>query len=189
MKKYLLIIAWILAVVAPVSAQKVKLEPDQKYLLLSTRKTSTMQDEINEVAAQGFRIMVGSSTGGVEMVLLLERVAIPPEVFSYLLLATTKSSTMQKELTETAAKGFRLLPRTMISKEKTFSLVGEGEVVVFMERPPRPDKQYDYRLLATARTGTLQKEITEALADGYVLAGLVNHGEHMVIMEKESPTQ
>lgn len=189
MRKILLIVAWILVVVAPMSAQKVKLESDQKYLLLATKKTSTMQEELEEVAAQGFRIMVGSPTSGNEMVLLMERVATPPEVYSYQLLATTRTGTMQKELTEAAAKGFRLLPRTMIAKAKSFSFTEEVEVVVLMERPPQPDKRYEYRLLATTRTGTLQKEIMEALAEGYVLAGLVSRDEHMVIMEKEAPAQ
>ena len=32
----------------------------------------------------------------------------------------------------------------------------------------------------------LQKEITESIRNGYVLAGLVSRGEHMVIMEKEA---
>ena len=186
MKKILFIVACILAVVAPMAAQKVKLEADQKYLLLATKKTSTMQEELEEVSAKGFRIMAGSPTSGEEMVLLLEQVANPPEVYSYQLLATTRTGTMQKELTEAAAKGFRLLPRTMIAKEQ---MMGGTEVVVLLERPPQPDKQYEYRLLATNRTGTLQKEIGEALADGYVLAGLVSRGEHMVIMEKEAPAQ
>ncbi|HEX8719679.1 MAG TPA: hypothetical protein VF736_03470 [Pyrinomonadaceae bacterium] len=34
---------------------KLKIEPDQRYLLLATIKTSTMQRELDEAAAQGFR--------------------------------------------------------------------------------------------------------------------------------------
>jgi len=59
--------------------------------------------------------------------------------------------------------------------------------VVVLERPPNADKRYTYRLLATSKTSTLQKEIVDALAEGYVLAGMVSRGEHMVIMEKEAP--
>jgi len=165
-------------------AQKLKIAPDQLYLLLATTKTSTMQEELDEAAKAGFRILVGSPTSGDEMVILMQRVATPPDTYAYQLLATTKTGTMQKELTEAAAQGFRLLPRTMIAKKQAF--FNNVEVVALLERPPQVTKRYEYRLLATNLTSTLQEEITEALAEGFVLAGLVSRGEHMVIMEKET---
>lgn len=163
--------------------QRVKVDPEQQYLLLATKKTSTMEKELAEVAAQGFRILVGSPTSGTEMALLMQRVAKPPEIYTYRVLATSHTSTMQKELNEAAAQGFRLLPRTMIAKQTAF--VGL-EIVVILEKPPQTDKRYDYRLLATTLTSTLQKEIFQSLADGYQIAGMVSRGEHLVIMEKES---
>jgi len=164
-------------------AQRVKVDPEQRYLLLATKKTSTMEKELAEVAAQGFRILVGSPTSGTEMALLMERVATPPEIYTYRVLATSHTGTMQKELNEAAAQGFRLLPRTMIAKQTAF--VGL-EIVVILEKPPRIEKRYDYKLLATTLTSTLQKEITQSLAEGYQIAGMVSRGEHMVIMEKGS---
>jgi hypothetical protein len=89
---------------------------------------------------------------------------------------------MQKELNEAAADGFRLLPRTMIAKQQ---LIGPIEIVTVMERPPIIEKQYDYKLLATTLTSTLQKEVTDAQNEGYVIVGMVSRGEHMVIMERE----
>ena len=183
-KNAVLLLGFMVIVSLPAPGQNLKITPEQKYLLVATKKTSTMQEELDEAAKAGFRIMVGSPTSGNEMVLLLERVAQPPDTFTYQLLATTRTGTMQKELTEAASKGFRLLPRTMISKEAAF--MGGPEVVVVLERLPTPDKRYDYRLLATTLTSTLQKEITEALANGYVVAGMVSRGEHMVIMEKQT---
>lgn len=154
-----------------------------RYLLLATTKTSTMQKELDDAAAKGFRVVVGSPTSGSEMAVLLERVAQPPDTYKYRLLATTRTGTMQKELNEAAQEGFRLLPRTMIAKTQ---LIGGVEIVVLLERAPNPDKRYQYKLLATTRTSTLQKEVAEAQADGFVLAGMVSRGEHMVIMEKET---
>ncbi|MBM3789947.1 MAG: hypothetical protein FJW35_06295 [Acidobacteria bacterium] len=127
--------------------------------------------------------MVGSPTSGTEMALFLERVALPPETFKYRLLATTRTGTMQRELNEAAEEGFRLLPRTMIAKQQ---LLGGVEIVVLLECPPKVEKQYEYKLLATSRTSTLQKEVSEALAAGFVLIGMVSRGEHMVIMERET---
>lgn len=183
-KRIIMVIALLLLIAASVGGQnKVKVEPDQKYLLLSTMKTSTMQKELDEVAAQGFRIIVGAQGGSQsEMVLFLERVAKPPDTYKYKLLATTKTSTMEKELNASAAEGYRLLARAIMAKEGLLS----NEVITILEQAPKSDKKYAYRLLATSRTSTLQKEVTEAEAEGYVLVGLVGRGENMVIMERES---
>jgi hypothetical protein len=163
-------------------AQQSKTDPDQRYLLLATTKTSTMQKELDEAAAKGYRILVGSPTSSSEMALFLERVAEPPDTYKYKLLATTRTSTMQKELNEAAEGGFRLLPRTMIAKAQ---MLGSVEIVVLLERPPKVEKQYEYKLLATSRTSTLQNEVSEAKDAGFVLVGMVSRGEHMVIMERE----
>jgi hypothetical protein len=157
-------------------------ESEQRYKLLATTRTSTMQKELDESAAQGYRILVGSPTSGSEMALFLERVASSGEPYKYKLLATTRTSTMQKELNEAAEGGYRLLPRTTIAKAQ---LMGSPEIVMIMERPPKVEKQYEYKLLATTRTSTLQKEVTEAQAAGFVIVGMVSRGEHMVIMERE----
>lgn len=169
---------------AAVSAQHLKIEPDQKYLLLATKQTSTMQKELDEASAQGFRIVMGSPTSGYEMALLLERSATPPDTFQYKLLATTNTGTMQRELNQAATEGYRLLPRTMIAKNQVF--IGL-EIIEVLERAPRQQSKYAYRLLATTLTSTLQKEMLQALNDGFQLAGMVSRGEHMLILEKETP--
>ena len=158
-------------------------DPDlsQKYLLLATKKTSTMQKELNQAAAAGYRIIAGSRTSGTEMALLLESVAEAPNTYEYELLATTKTSTMQKELAVAAVRGFRLLPETMMQKERMF---GPMEIVVVLEKAPSTPQRYEYLLLATTRTSTLQKEMTQATEGGYEIVGMVSRGEHMVIMER-----
>lgn len=163
--------------------QTKKGEEDLQYKLLATTKTSTMQKELDETAAKGYRILVGSPTSGTEMAIFLSREASPENPYKYKLLATTRTGTMQKELNEAAAEGYRLLPRTMIAKAQLISGV---EIVVVLEKPPVVEKQYDYKLLATNLTSTLQKEVTEAQTAGYVIVGMVSRGEHLVIMERES---
>ena len=79
-----------------------------------------MQKELNEASAAGYRILTGSPTSQVEMAVILERVGTPANTYEYRLLATTKTSTMQKELGEAASQGFRLIPSTMISKNPVF---------------------------------------------------------------------
>jgi len=153
-----------------------------QYKLLATTRTGTMQKEINETAAAGYRIIVGAPTSGSEMALFLSRDGTVAEPYQYKLLATTRTSTMQKELNETAAGGFRLIPSTMIAKTQ---LLGGVEIVMVLERPPKVEHQYEYKLLATSRTSTLQKEVTGAKNDGFVIVGMVSRGEHMVVMERE----
>jgi hypothetical protein len=168
------------------SATARDLDLSHKYLLLATKKTSTMQKELNQAAAAGYRIIAGSRTSGTEMALLLESVAEPPNTYEYELLATTKTSTMQKELAVAAVRGFRLLPETMMQKEQMF---GPMEIVVVLEKAPDTSQRYEYLLLATTKTSTMQKEITQATEGGYKIVGMVSRGEHMVIMERPAVLQ
>ncbi|CAN5439164.1 hypothetical protein BH10ACI2_BH10ACI2_08010 [soil metagenome] len=153
-----------------------------QYKLLATTRTSTMQKEINDAAAQGYRIVVGATTRGSEMALFLSKDGTVAEPYQYKLLATTRTGTMEKELNDAAEGGFRLIPSTMIAKAGTFSGV---EIVMILERKPKPDQKYRYKLLATSRTSTLQKEVTEAKDAGYKVVGMVSRDEHIVVMERE----
>lgn len=165
------------------SQQKAEVE---QYKLLATTKTSTMQKEISEAASQGYRIVVGAPTSGSEMALFLSREGTVAEPYQYKLLATTRTGTMQKELNELADAGYRLVPSTMVAKKQ---LLGGIEVVLIMELPPKVTKQYEYKLLATTRTSTLQKEVTEAKEAGFLVVGMVSRDEHMVVMERETASK
>ena len=180
---YMLVLPLILlTAVSTVAQNKLKIDPENRYLLLATIKTSTMQKELDEASAQGFRIVsAASSCGQSEMVLFLERVTQAPDTYKYRLLATTRTSTMEKELNQAAQEGFRLLPRTITAKEGFLT----KEIVSVLEQAPKSTKRYEYKLLATSRTSTLQKEVAQHESDGFVLVGLVGRGENMVIMEKE----
>lgn len=173
----------LLTTISTAAQSKLKIDPESRYLLLSTVKTSTMQKELDEASAHGFRIVsAASSCNQSEMVLFLERVTKAPDTYKYKLLATTRTGTMEKELNQAAREGFRLLPRTITAKEGFIT----NEIVSVLEQEPKSSKRYEYRLLATSRTSTLQKEVSQAEGDGFVLVGLVGRGENMVIMEKEA---
>ena len=185
MKKLAILGVLLLGLSPAAGGKKLEIDPGQHYLLLATKRTKTMQKKLDEAAKQGFIIRMGSPTSGSEIVLLLERVAEPPDTYTYHLLATQRTRTFQKELDQAAQIGFRLLPRTMMAKR--FAVGNSAEIVAILERPSKIEKHYQYKLLATVRTSTLQKEIEQAQARGYVLVGMVSRGEHMVIMKKESP--
>lgn len=173
----------VFAYILPAFAQDKPQVDELQYKLLATTKTSTMQKEIDATAKEGYRLIVGAPTAGSEMAVFLSKDGTVENPYKYKLLATTRTSTMQKELNEMSAEGYRLIPSPMIAKAQ---LLGPMEIVMIMEKPPRVTKQYEYKLLATTLTSTLQKEVTQAKNDGFVIVGMVSRGEHMVVMERET---
>ena len=90
-----------------------------------------------------------------------------PAATDYRVLATNKTSTMQKEMQEAADAGFRF--SGAMGGETSF---GGSEVVVVMSKPAgKSDARYEYRLLATSKTSTMQKEIQEAGDAGFEYRG------------------
>ena len=145
-----------------------------EYRLLATNKTSTMQKEMNQAADAGFRfsgVMGGeTSFGGSEAVVIMHKDPANEsrERFQYKLLATNKTSTMQKELQEAGDAGFEYKGQTVFS-----STFGGKEVVVILEKDRESAAaQWEYKLLATSRTSTMQKELSEAGAQGFAFVGV-----------------
>lgn len=166
-------------------------ETADKYLLLAAQRTGTMQQEINDAAAKGFRVVAASRTEGTEVIVLLEQ---STDKYQYRLIATTKTGTLQREISEAADAGYRVVARAVTTKRTSggFSaaLAGnsnnEGELLVLMEKGPEGPAKAQYQVLATARTGTLQKEISQAAINGYFLVALASRGEHVAILERGS---
>jgi hypothetical protein len=142
------------------------------YRVLATTKTSTMERELNGAAEQGFRyqaVMGGDTAiGGSEVVVIVSRVGEAKGRYSYKLLATSKTSTMEKELQQAADAGFEYRGQTVFK-----STFGGDEVVCILERDKDAGAERgQYRLLATSRTGTLQKELIDAGRIGYQVLGM-----------------
>ena len=88
-----------------------------------------------------------------------------PDRIEYRVLATNKTSTMQKEMQEAADAGYRF--GAVMGGETAF---GGSEVVTIMVKNGTPGR-YQYRLLATNRTATMQKEMQEAADAGFEYRG------------------
>jgi hypothetical protein len=143
------------------------------YLLLATNRTSTMQNEMQEAAESGYAfvgVMGGdTSFGGSEVVVVMQRQADSVPRFEYRLLATSKTSTMQKELQEAGDAGFHFRGQTVFGT--TF---GGDEPVVILERDidVTDPALFEYHLLATKKTSTMQDEVREAGAAGFEFVGV-----------------
>ena len=166
MIKYLCCTALLLAASIHVNAQQFE------YKLLATNRVTTMEKEMNEAANEGYRfreVISGETAfGGDEALVVMAREidAKHSARFEYQLLATTKTSTMQKELQAAGDAGFEHCGQSVF--KKTFGV----EVMVILERDREvKPKLWEYKLLATKKTSTMQKEMKEAAAQGYQFVG------------------
>lgn len=157
---------------AAITATKFVPNGEMEYLLLATNKTGTMQKEMTEAGAEGYHFegTMGGQTanGGNESVVIMGRPkgGKTTASYQYKLLATNKTSTMQKEMNQAAAAGFVYKGQSVF--ETTF---GGKEVVVIMEMGGDYPKE-DYQLLATTKTGTMQKEMNKVAVDGFLFCGI-----------------
>lgn len=151
----------LISVLAPLSfapmAEAQGATPD--YVVLDTEKTNTMQQELQEAADNGYRLVPGQGSWGPTAI--LER-AVDPEPIEYYLLATSKTGTLQNEMDDAATQGYRLA-----------SVLGKGdEAVVVMQRAPgQADPTHEYVVLGTKRAGTMEKELLTAATKGFRLVG------------------
>ena len=112
-----------LMLAAPAAAQ-------DRFLLLAANRTGTMQDELNAAGANGYRFAgtQGGETafGGNEVVVVMER---DPEErrFRYILLATSRTGTLQRELNGVPPE-FNVVGMTVFS-----STFGGKEAAVILE--------------------------------------------------------
>ena len=145
----------------------------REFRLLATNKTSTMEKEMNEAANAGFRFegTMGGETsfGGSEVVVIMSRdLSSQKERYRYKLLATSKTSTMQRELQQAGNAGFEYKGQSVYS-----STFGGKEVVVILERDLEARlMHWEYKLLATKKTSTMQKELNEAGVSGFAFVGV-----------------
>ena len=75
----------------------------------------------------------------------------------YLLLSTSKTTTLQKEIDEATVEGFRIVAT---------AARGGGQVVLMRRSAPK-EEDFRYRVLGTTKIDTMEKELNEAAGAGY----------------------
>jgi hypothetical protein len=78
---------------------------------------------------------------------------------NYFMLSTKKAETMDKELNEVTKKGFRVLYGSASSQNT--------EMGILMERLSGMTEPYSYKVLATVKLKTMEKELNELASQGY----------------------
>jgi hypothetical protein len=96
-------------------------------------------------------------------------VAAEPARYDYRVLATNRTSTMEKEMNAAADAGYSFFG--VMGGETGF---GGNEAVVVMGKDLRASNTgpKKYKLLATSRTGTMQKELQQAGEEGFEFLGM-----------------
>ena len=184
MIKQLTFVAAVLALSAPAFAQV-------DYRVLATSKTSTMEKEMNTAGTEGYKfvaVMGGETAGGSEVVLLMQKGGDFSGKFRYKLLATSRTSTMQKEMSDAAADGYDYVGQTVFE-----SLFGGEEVVSIVERGAQTESEFIYKLIATSKTSTLQREMAQLGRDGYQALGMTVGktalgGSELVVIARKKKT-
>lgn len=149
------------------------LAQEVEYRVLATSRTSTMETEMNDAAERGFQyggVMGGETAfGGKEVVVVMSKnPGVAAGRFRYRLLAALRTSTMQRELQDAGDDGYEFKGQTVFE-----SAFGGKEVMVILERDKdKPRDEWEYKLLATSRTSTMQKELAEAGSLGYEFVGM-----------------
>jgi hypothetical protein len=131
-----------------------------------------MEKEMNLAAEAGYRFqtMMGGETAvaGSEVVAVMARVTAQKGRYAYRLLATSKTSTMERELQQASEQGFSYRAQSVFA-----TAMGGEEVVCILERDEdAPRQAWQYKLLAASKTSSLEKELRAAAAVGYELLGL-----------------
>jgi hypothetical protein len=194
MKKYLIPLILLISVAMLASAQdkstsmqsSIKIDADQSYLILSTKRIQTMEKELDEAAAKGFRVLYGAPTVSFDIALFLKRLEKGEgQPYTYRILATSRNKTMEKELNEHAAQGYRLLPRTMVFKQGLLT----AEVLSILEREPDSKVAYEYKLVEAGKEVKLQAKIDAAINEGFAPLTMITLRENVVVMEKVIPSK
>jgi hypothetical protein len=164
------------AVTPPVMFPTSKLV-ERQVLPIKASDLSGAQQEMNRLAAAGYRFTNLKITGNSSAEVTMEKSATPPQTYQYLLLHAYSPGNVQKNLNKGAADGYRLSPHTLAALSG-FSVI--------MEKPPVPPQiRYEYRFRYSLRQSNAEKNVVEDQAQGFTLAESGELlGYHVVIMEK-----
>lgn len=152
-------------------------EAHASYLLLAAGRIATLQKELTEKAAQGYRVRLGFLDGD-ESAYVLEREEAPPEPCEYLLISTGTEK-LEKAMNEAAGRGFRVHPEGMFLRFP-FPAGFRLEMVVLMEKTAGAPARFEYRVLSSGKVEKLQNQLAEA--QGFRVVGMI--GYETIIVER-----
>jgi hypothetical protein len=163
------------AVGMPASAAPVAVQG--RVLSISAKDWRASQQQLDQSASAGYRVVGISRTGKYTADVKLEK-ADAPRAYDYRLLHTIVASNLQKDMNQCAANGFRVSAHTLTD-------LGYW-VIVIMEKPSTPlSATYVYLVDESRRISAAQKNVEKDEAQGYTMVDQSDHGAlHMLLFEK-----
>ena len=138
------------------------------FRIVSAVKTSTLEKEVCQLAAEGFR----ARASGFLSVIMARRSEATPGPAEYKVLATVRVSTGSRELSRAGAEGFRIA-LTPVSNETVF----------LMERAPGASEKVEYSV-ATLASNTASRVLERATGEGYRVAAVLGD---FAVLERPAP--
>ena len=165
------------ALLLPAAAPAQRLDLTQKYNVLANKDVDRLETDLNKAGQEGYRVIAGSTTGGDEVTLLLEKVGGGP--YEYIVIAAGDPKKVEQRLSLSASQGFRLLPNTLTSKSKLF---GSDDIVVVLEKVPNQQGNWQYLLADTVFGSGLQVTLSGATSQGYAVLGMLRKKDQVVLV-------
>jgi hypothetical protein len=133
---------------------------EREYRIVGTESTATLENEIKQAAAAGFRAVMA---GGKLTVLMERQAGTAPPSSDYRVIAMRRVGTAVRELQAAGAEGFRI------------SVVPEhvNEGVFLLHRTPGTSERFDYRI-ERLKTKTANEQLLHAESEGFRIGVLFN---------------
>lgn len=153
----------------------------QHHVEFSSGNFEVTQKKLAAEGATGYRIVNFAVTGAQTADVVFEKASGSAVTYEYVVLHGRTEGGLNHRINEQADKGYRLVPNNL-------ALFG-GVFACIMEKPSTPRANtYKYKLHASFRVSSAQRNIEREQADGYVLAGSATmQYMHLVLLEKEMP--
>ena len=156
-------------------------DPADRQIIEMKGDLKIVENKLNELAAQGFRIADLRVTGTKSADVTMGKTATPPETYRYMVVHALLVGNVQKNMNNAAAQGYRLVRHTVAML---------GGLTLIMEKPPADAARYEYRVSTSMRGSNAEKHLVADQQKGFVL---VDAGKlqalNVVLTEKEIPPE
>jgi len=145
---------------------------DPQYIVIDERDRQKLFDAVGDAASRGYRIVETIHRGfaGRGNVVLFDKATVAGRPYSYFFLGAPSAVDLADGLNEGAVEGYRYLAGL------------DPRIELIMERAPLERVDVAYVTVSGESAANIEADVTSAIADGYVFAGL--YGD-IVVMEKD----
>jgi hypothetical protein len=164
----------VLLLSTPLLAQSTTAEVE--YLFINTQASGTLEKELNQEAAKGWRLLLLPKGYGADSMGALLGKTDNGKKYEYKVLAAKRIGTLENEFKEAVKQGFDY--RGVITTERM--LVGGETLLVLEHEQGQPLAQNEYVFLNTKKESTLEKEMETNVAQGYVPVGFTRTEDRSV---------